>query len=69
MRCDFSKAICAHDATGTSELSDVAGRSQEENIRSGPASIGDRIHWRIGPSMWHLRSVYLSRMTVKPTDV
>ena len=44
MRCDFSKAICAHDATGTSELSDVAGRSQEENIRSGHASIGDRIH-------------------------
>ena len=42
VRCDFSKAIFAHhDATGTSELSDVAGRSQEENTCSGHASSGD----------------------------
>ena len=47
----------------TSELSDVPARWQEENRRCGHASSVDRIHWRVGASMRHLRSVYLSRLT------
>ena len=35
------KLFAHHDAAGMSELSDVAGRSQEENICSGHASNGD----------------------------
>ena len=41
------KLLAHDDAAGTYELSDVAARSQEGNIRSGHASSVDRIHWRI----------------------
>ena len=60
------KLLAHHDATATSELSVAAG-SHEENIRSIQASSVDGIHWRVGASMRHLRSVHLCRMTVTPS--
>ena len=40
------KLLAHDDAAGTDALSDVAGRSQEGDRRSGHASSVDRIHWR-----------------------
>ena len=51
------KLLAHHDATGTSELSDVAARSQGMNRCSGHASSVDRIHGRVGASVRHLYSV------------
>ncbi len=50
----ISQRLFAHlDAAGTSELSDVAGRSQEDNRRSGHASSVDGMHWLVGASMFY----------------
>ena len=51
------KLLAHHDAAGTSELSDVAARSQGMNRCSGHASSVNRIHWRVGASVRHLCSV------------
>ena len=64
MRYDVSTDILAHDdATGTTELSYAVARSQGEDRHASSAGI----HWRVVAWMRHLRSVYLSRMTVTPS--
>ena len=52
------KLLAHHDAAGTSELSDVAARSQGMNRCPGHASSANIIHWRVGASVRHLCSVY-----------
>ena len=51
------KLLAHHEAAGTSELSDVAARSQGMNRCSGHASSVDRIHGRVGASVRRLCSV------------
>ena len=52
------KLLAHHDAAGTSELSDVAARSQGMNRCSGhESSVVNIIHWRVGASVRHLCSV------------
>ena len=51
------KLLAHHDAAGTSELSDVAARSQGMNRCSGHASSVNIIHRRVGASVRHLCSV------------
>ena len=51
------KLLAHHDATGTSELSDVDARSQGMNICSVHASSVNIIHWPVGASVRHLCSV------------
>ena len=51
------KLLAHHDAAGTSELSDVAARSQGMNRCYGHASSVNRIHWRVGASVRHLCTV------------
>ena len=58
------KLLAHHNDAGTSELSDVAARSQGMNRCSGHASSVNIIHWGVGASVRHLCSVYLSRMRV-----
>ena len=67
------KLLAHHDAAGTSELYDVAARSQGMNRCSGHASSANRIHWRVGASVRHLNlqriQIYLSKMRVTPSVV
>ena len=60
------KILAHHDAAGTSELSDVAPRSQGMNRCSGHASSvrPNIIHWRFGASVRHLLFQWCGVLTI-----
>ena len=60
------KLLAHHDAAGTSELFDVAPRSQGMNRCSGHASSvrPNIIHWRFGASVRHLLFQWCGVLTI-----